>query len=59
MAQKVATASKMKSQQETTSLGQIATVTAKPGDIGPPPPGRASHLTKALAVSGDSIDDWH
>ena len=30
MAQKVATARKMKSRQETTSLGQIATVTAKP-----------------------------
>jgi len=30
MAQKVATARKMKSQQETTSLGQIATVMAKP-----------------------------
>ena len=29
-AQKVATTRKMKSQQETTSLGQIATVTAKP-----------------------------
>ena len=29
MAQKVTTASKMKSRQETTSLGQIATVTAK------------------------------
>ena len=30
MAQKVATARKMKSRQETTSLCQIATVTAKP-----------------------------
>ena len=30
MAQKVATAHKMKPRQETTSLGQIATVTAKP-----------------------------
>ena len=30
MAQKVATARKMKLRQETTSLGQIATVTAKP-----------------------------
>ena len=30
MAQKVATARKMKSQQETTSLGQIVTVTPKP-----------------------------
>ena len=30
MAQKVATARKMKSRQETTSLGQNATVTAKP-----------------------------
>ena len=30
MAQKVATGDKMKSQQETTSLGQIATVTGKP-----------------------------
>ena len=30
MAQKVATECKMKSQQETTSLGHIATVTAKP-----------------------------
>ena len=29
MAQKVATAHKMKSRQETTSLGQIATLTAK------------------------------
>ena len=29
MAQKVATTRKMKSQQETTFLGQIATVTAK------------------------------
>ena len=50
MAQKVATARKMKSRQETTPLGQIATVTAKPtfinsdtrrfkiqtGDMGPP-----------------------
>ena len=58
MAQKVATARKMKSRQETTPLGQIATVTAKPtfinsdtrrfkiqtGDMGPPP-GRASVLT--------------
>ena len=30
MAQKVATACKMKSQQETTSLGQIVTVRVKP-----------------------------
>ena len=30
MAQKVATEREMKSRQETTSLGQIATVTAKP-----------------------------
>jgi len=30
MAQKVVTACKMKSRQETTSLGQTATVTAKP-----------------------------
>ena len=30
MAQKVVTARKMKSQQETTSLGQIVTVTEKP-----------------------------
>ena len=30
LAQKVATARKMKSRQETTSLGQIATVTSKP-----------------------------
>ena len=30
MAQKVATAHKMKSQQETASLGQIATVAANP-----------------------------
>ena len=30
MVQKVATARKMKLRQETTSLGQIATVTAKP-----------------------------
>ena len=30
MAQKVATVRKMKTQQETTSLGQVATVTAKP-----------------------------
>ena len=61
MAQNVATAHKMKSRQETTSLGQIVTVTAKPtisdktfintntrsfkiqtGDMGPPPPCRAS-----------------
>ena len=49
MAQKVATARKMKLQQERTSLSQIATVTAKPtntntrrfkiqmGDMGPLP----------------------
>ena len=47
MAQKVATARKMKSSQETTSLSQIATVTAKPtrdvlkfrrATCSPPPP---------------------
>ena len=59
MAQKVATALKMKFRQETTSLDQIATVTAKPtiintdtrrfkiqtGDMGPPL-GRTSNIQK-------------
>ena len=54
MAQKVATACKMKSRQETTSLGQIATVTAKPSisDMGPPL-GRASLNSNPEALYKD------
>ena len=63
MAQKVATALKMKFRQETTSLDQIATVTAKPtiintdtrrfkiqtGDMGPPPWQDLKHTKKKTA----------
>ena len=62
MAQKVATARKMKSRQETTPLGQIAPVTAKPtfinsdtrrfkiqtGDMGPPLAGPQFLLLKQV-----------
>ena len=51
---KEATACKMKSRQETTSLGQIATVTAKPSisDMGPPL-GRASLNSNPEALYKD------